>query len=301
MNSFLNLQIADFRFQIGSHQNLPIEQLPAEYQAFLSSELAVGPGGIIHVEISDGDPELPEPAFRVFDSGSAWQLYRRDGNDIIVMKPPDHQRPIWTAALDLPHNRISICVNRDALTQTNEGTMTNPFQYPLDQIVLMYAMARSNGFIIHSAGALKDGKMTIFAGRSGAGKSTLSGILGNHSDWTIISDDRMILRKINGQWIAFGTPWPGDYGAAENISAPIESIMILDQASRSQITKMDAGNARNQLSPVLSIPWYDRDFLPDSLDAFAALITENPVFRFQFTRDDSILDTLHKLIVSNQT
>ncbi|HAM50351.1 MAG TPA: hypothetical protein DCP92_06510 [Nitrospiraceae bacterium] len=54
-----------------------------------------------------------------------------------------------------------------------EKVVRNPFVYPLDLLILMYALAWREGIIAHAAGVVMRGRGYVFPGRSGTGKSTL--------------------------------------------------------------------------------------------------------------------------------
>ena len=90
--------------------------------------------------------------------------------------------------------------------------VSNPVHYPLDQLLLMYTLAQREGALLHAAGVDIQGQGFIFPGKSGAGKSTLSRQLVVQKELEVLSDDRIVIRKIDGVFQAFGTPWPGDAG-----------------------------------------------------------------------------------------
>jgi len=47
----------------------------------------------------------------------------------------------------------------------------NPFNYPLDQLVLIHILAYNSGVIIHAAGIEFNGRIYMFAGKSGAARA----------------------------------------------------------------------------------------------------------------------------------
>ncbi len=133
----------------------------------------------------------------------------------------------------------------------------NPVRYPVDQLLLMYVLARREGAIFHAAAVNVNGKGYIFPGRSGAGKSTAARnfALKGHE---VLSDDRIIVRKINGEFRVFGTPWAGEAGMAENKDFPLGGICFVHQDSENMLREVTPAEAVEKLMPVTSIPRYDR-------------------------------------------
>jgi len=108
----------------------------------------------------------------------------------------------------------------------------------------------------------------------------------------MLSDDRMIVRKIDGNFKAYGTPWPGDAGIAVNKSVPLRAMLFLHRGKQNEIRELTPQQALEQLLPVASIPWYDRDVLPDILDFCDDLITNVPSYELHFRPEPGVVDLL---------
>jgi len=109
-------------------------------------------------------------------------------------------------------------------------------QYALDsllRIFLSWKLLGHNGFLLHAATVVRNGKAYIFTGRSGAGKSTVASLSPKGS---VFTDEISLLRVENGVWRAYGTPFWGDFKAdRSNRSAPVAGIFRLLQASENKI------------------------------------------------------------------
>ncbi len=109
-------------------------------------------------------------------------------------------------------------------------------QYALDsllRVLLSWKLLEHQGFLLHAATVIRNGKAYIFTGRSGAGKSTVASL---SPQGTVLTDEISLLRCENGVWRAYGTPFWGEFKAAgSNSSAPVAGIFRLLQASENRV------------------------------------------------------------------
>ena len=178
-----------------------------------------------------------------------------------------------------------------------QAEIVDPFRYPVDQILLMNHLAFRRGFIIHAAGFVVGGAGFVFPGISGAGKSTLSRLFASHGAGDLVlSDDRIIIREIEGVWRCFGTPWPGDAGFAENVGVPLEALFFPRKATGNLITRLTPSQAARQLFPAVSCPWYDAERAPHVLETCRLLLETTPSFNLSFTPDPAAIATLTRFL-----
>jgi hypothetical protein len=112
-------------------------------------------------------------------------------------------------------------------------------EYALDsllRVLLSWKLANRNGFLLHAATVVRDGKACVFTGRSGAGKSTVASLAPAGS---VLTDEISLLRFENGAWRAYGTPFWGEFRAAgSNTSAPVRGIFRLVQAAENRVSPL---------------------------------------------------------------
>ena len=140
-----------------------------------------------------------------------------------------------------------------------------------------------NGFYIHASTVVLDGKAYLFSGRSTAGKSTHTRL------WQqvfgpaarVINDDKPALRRIDGVWYAYGTPWCGKDGINLNERAPVAGVCFMKKAPDNRIRRLTKTEALQKIlgqtiRKSLSLEQLDR--LLTALDDFLRTI---PVYELE--------------------
>lgn len=145
-----------------------------------------------------------------------------------------------------------------------------------------YLLAHS-GMMLHASAVELDGKAYLFSGNSGMGKSTHTRlwqqIFGEKAQ--VFNDDKPALRRIDGKWYAYGTPWCGKDGINQNKKVPLAGICFLQQAQENKIRRL---NAREVLSRMLAqtlFRFQDAKNLDLLLSHVDKLVREIPVFELE--------------------
>jgi len=234
---------------------------------------------------------------KIFDTNESWSLFRDDKYHWVSYHPALHPKPFWTARFARGTKIVTVFYQpQEAAVGKKRVEIGHPICYPLDQLLLMYFLAGRKGILTHAAGIVRKGQAFIFAGASGAGKSTFSQLLAEAKVGKLLSDERMIVREIDGIMQAFGTPWAGTAGSAHNGQAPLAGIFILQHGPDNHIEKIGAGDALDKLLPMFSIPWYDPDTMP-SIIAFAKrLVAKVPAYVMRFRPERSAADFFQRFI-----
>jgi len=172
----------------------------------------------------------------------------------------------------------------------------NPVCYPLDQILLVYLLAGSGGLLVHAAGAILDDVAVVFPGHSGAGKTTLARVLLCEENVRLLSDDRVVVRRLADGFHAYGTPWPGEAGVARNLGAPLAALLFLAHGAENRIVPMSPQEALRRLLQVASIPWYNEKLVGPLLGLCEELLTEVPAYQLCFTPGESPAPTVRGFV-----
>ena len=292
------MQIGRISFAINSGiPDLFLTTTPA-YQSFLVKDIKP-----VHTDIQVLLNVGVIPDFRgikkLFDSDESWSIYKEEEDFCMVLHPPSLENPIWITRISHDFKEVTMCFNEKFTDRKNGAViLSNPVSYPLDQILLMYILAIKGGILVHAAGIEVNGKGFIFPGRSGAGKSTIAMHCIERGDVGLLSDDRVIIRKINNNYDVFGTPWPGEAGVAQNKSLPLSDIFFIYHGTENRVKKITSQEAIEKLLPLTSIPWYDKEVMPEIFDFCEELISRVPAYELYFKPGVQVVDIFEKYISS---
>lgn len=296
------MEIANVHFTVTCQYPLSADRLPETYRQFIKN--SVSPGEDINVNVRIETGMMPDTGrmLKIFDTGQTWSIYRQDNNYIVSFSFPTTQgKPLWIAVFDINCNNISLYCS-DLLMNNINGrtTFSYPLSYPLDQILIMYILSGKSGALIHAAGLGMAGRGYIFPGKSGAGKSTLSRLLLDRNNISMLSDDRIIIRKIEDRFMAFGTPWAGDAGIAENKSVILDRIFFIHHAEANMIKELKPIEAVKRLMPVTSILWHDEKATQNMLAFCEDLVMNIPAYELHFRPDREVASFIEDFISKNR-
>lgn len=216
---------------------------------------------------------------------SSWSVFSQGGGQRVVrLKSPAADMPLWQMHLQRGSNNVVVYCGGSIISNTSTSVaIRNPVAYPADLILMMYTLTDRQGIIVHSTGISLNGKGLVFPGVSGAGKSTLTRLFSHLDRVTRLSDDRVILRHIDGKPRMFGTPWLGEAGVCANADAPLNAMLFLRKGPANRINKLSGKQAIERLLPVVSVPWYDPDTLGPIMETCETVVAAVPAYEFEFT------------------
>lgn len=137
-----------------------------------------------------------------------------------------------------------------------------------------------DGLMLHASAVALDGKAYLFSGPSGMGKSTHTRLwqqmFGKKA--VVFNDDKPALRRINGVWYAYGTPWCGKDGINVNIKVPLAGICFLRRGQENMIRRIDALQASSYIISQTMRRFKDADMLDKMLTQVDRLVNDIPVY-----------------------
>lgn len=149
--------------------------------------------------------------------------------------------------------------------EMEESPYNNSFAYTESFLAfkkLSCQLAAYDAFLMHGAVVKVRGKGIIFSAPSGTGKTThMLNWKKLFGDLTIINGDKPIIRFIDNQPKAYGSPWCGKEGYAENDSVVLTDICFIERASENSIHRLSPRDAVSELIGQTLIPKNSADAL----------------------------------------
>ncbi len=159
------------------------------------------------------------------------------------------------------------------------------------RIVHTLVLARQGGFLLHSASAVRNGKAFLFAGVSGAGKTTISRLA--PADATLLTDEISYVRKVDGSYVAFGTPFTGELAKlGENTSAPLAALYLLAQGPENRIDSVAVSDAARELLANMLFFAGDQEMVHRAFQAACDFVDSVPVYRLTFMPDARVWEMI---------
>jgi hypothetical protein len=166
-------------------------------------------------------------------------------------------------------------------------------QYALDsllRVLLSWKLLSRCGFLLHAATVVRNGKAYVFTGRSGAGKSTVASL---SPEGSVLTDEISLLRREEGVWRAYGTPFWGEFRAAgSNTSAPVAGIFRLLQAAENRVEALRPTAILRALLPNVLFFSTEAETNRRLLEILCEAATEMSVGNLAFRKDATFWEVL---------
>ena len=285
----LALQIGGFSLGLWCEKGMPAV-LDPEHVPFLSPSDANGACDL-EFDISWASAlSLPDAA-PDFASGGLWSAHRdHTGTKFYFTSPVFGSEPYKAAWLDPSFSRGHVLLNRSSF-QSHDSLF--PLEYPMDELVLMHRLALGEGVEVHALGLVdQDSSGYLFLGHSGAGKSTTARLWMRQPGVRLLSDDRIILRRQNGVYRMYGTPWHGDAGVSSPATAPLSAIFFLEQAPSHQVVPISQPQAAAELFARAFLPHYVKSGIEFTLQFLDQLTRSIPCSIFRFAPTDDAVEAI---------
>jgi hypothetical protein len=172
------------------------------------------------------------------------------------------------------------------------NTETDPFEYPLDGLILYYLTVINGDIMIHASGINNAGTGYIFSGVSGKGKSTMAK-LWEKSGSRVIHDDRLILRNTGNGYKMFNTPV---YNNDEPRESSFKKIFIIEHGTENKLVQLRGANAVTHVMANCVQHNWGPDIIARLLGSISIMCGTIPTSLLYFKPDRSIID----LILENE-
>lgn len=226
----------------------------------------------------------------LFDSGGTWRVYRHGRGLLYVLRAPRGKGPPARAvAIDRFRRRGTLFLPPSRASRGRGFALS----YPLDELLFQHRVAHEGGLVLHACGIVLDERAVLFCGRSGAGKTTLARLFRRYVPGaTVLSDDRIVVRRQGRSWRAFGTPWHGSGRFATARSCRVAAFAFLDQGRTTELRPLPVADVAIRLFAQSFPPLWESEGIGRSLAATAAMAGEVPGYLLRFDADRRAVRTI---------
>ncbi|MCX6326298.1 MAG: hypothetical protein NT144_06555 [Bacteroidia bacterium] len=162
----------------------------------------------------------------------------------------------------------------------------DPFEYPLDGLILYYLTVIHGDILIHASGVNNAGHGYLFSGVSGKGKSTMAKLWDNCGA-KIIHDDRLILRNTGSGYRMFNTPVYNDDKPHES---PLNKIFIIEHGIENKLVEVKGAIAVSLVMANCIQHNWGHDIIARLLGSISIMCGTIPTVRLYFKPDRSVID-----------
>jgi len=228
----------------------------------------------------------------IFDSGDLWKLYSENGSYCFRFTSPimgAHPYKMATFAKGFDSGEVYLHES-----YFNQNQHIYPLEYPLDELIINNFLARGRGVEVHACGILNSrGQGYLFVGQSTAGKTTMAKLWENEPG-TILSDDRIILRRMEDTIWMYGTPWHGEAMLASSSRAQLTAVYFLEKGQKNELVVQKPSDSISRLFACSFPPFYNRDALDFTLTFLEDITKSVPCSELKFTPDKSVTEFILK-------
>ena len=166
--------------------------------------------------------------------------------------------------------------------------------YSIDSVLRIthtLLLAQTGGFLLHASSAVRNGKAYLFSGLSEAGKTTIAKLA--PSDVALLTDEASYVRRVDDQYLAYGTPFAGELGEpGKNVSAPIAAVYLLEKAPENRIVSVEPAEAVRRLLRNILFFAHDEELVRLVFESACAFVAAVPVYRLSFFPDQRVWELI---------
>ena len=160
-----------------------------------------------------------------------------------------------------------------------------------------FPLLEKQAFILHSSFVSWKGNGILFTAPSGTGKSTQADLWEKYEAADIYNGDRTIVRKMNGEYYGFGSPYAGTSGIYRNESASIKAIVVIEQGPENIIQRLYGREAFLPLFRETLMNTWNKEYMEKMTDLLMDAACQIPVYHLSCRPDQDAVNTVKNEIL----
>ena len=290
-----NLPSYHLTFEIGGISLSIDSDLPRKKETFASKFQLFRCTNEVDVSVTIhhhcGLPKIRDSGEEIYHH-APWIIYERPSHYTYRMfVEGDNETPLL-AIFNKEYTESHIYKGEGYVKAFKKGNLTSLLCFPTDQILFAPLLAERKGIILHGSGLIFKGKGYLFVGHSDAGKTTLVKIFHHHAK--ILNDDRMIVKKEDGSFYLYGTPWHGDLSLVASDRVLLKAIFFLNQSEGNRIKRTEGLQAFKRLYGCTIKALITEIWAKKALDICQSLSGEVPCYDLYFDKTEGVISTIER-------
>lgn len=284
----IDLHIAGYRIRLKEAQDYPCISWPLHPFGFFLDRSDRHPDIDLTIAVVAELPNFSHGPLHFDACHGLWRLYEADAGLLLESLDTKTHQPSARALITQDFSHVDVWTPGEEAGSVM-GWVPMKILNPIAEVCLLTRLAREGGLLLHSAGILSATGGYIFTGASGAGKSTLSGFF-DTSGASVLSDERMIIRKSGEVFVIHGTPWVGSGAYAKNESGLLTELFCVSHGPQHQIESLSPSELLVRILPQCFLPHWDRTAMKSTLAFLSDLIAHIPCQRLAFAKHLDVVD-----------
>jgi hypothetical protein len=252
----------------------------------------------IYITVHKGSFKLPKTAERVFHAplveeingvqirhkSNFWSIWKYHSDLFIqTIFPLSSSEKSATLKFSLTSREWDLWIEAD-------DNKIDPFEYPLDGLVLYYLTVIYGDIMIHASGINRNGRGYLFSGVSGKGKSTIAR-LWEESGAMVIHDDRLIIRKTEKGYKMYNTPV---YNNDVPQESSLDKIFLIEHGMENKLTPVKGALAISLVMTNCIQHNWGHDIIARLLGSVSIMCATVPTVKLSFKPDKSVINLILK-------
>jgi hypothetical protein len=289
-----NLNIAGYNIRFESSADGPDIEPSKRFRGSMCGECLPD----IYILVHSGSHKIPKTAEKLFHAPFVEEI------NGVQLRHKTNFWSIWKYRADLfiytifplltPEKnatlRFSLISREWDLWIESDDEVIDPFEYPLDGLILYYLTVIHGDILIHASGINHKGHGYMFSGISGRGKSTIAK-LWEAAGAKVIHDDRLIIRESEKGYRMYNTPV---YNNDTPRMSPLNKIFLIEHGMKNRLTPIKGALAVSSIMTNCIQHNWGHDIIAKLLGSVSVMCTRIPVERLYFKPEPGIINLILK-------